>query len=142
MSTLSSLLIHSSLFLRFNIVQSCWYLEPEDRPSFSDIVRSLCVLIRRQEEQQGDSDDNEEEGANNVYFVLENNSPDNPTENHQQVPIENDPTVMLYAEIEQANEVPPQTDDLYAVIASQDVLSTTVGQNPYTLDPTEPDSHT
>ena len=84
------------------------------------MVRSLCILIRKLEEQNGDSND-DEEGGSNIYFVLENNLPaPGPAAPLQ---TENDPTTMLYAEIEQTNEVP---DDLYAVIASQDVLSATM----------------
>ena len=33
------------LFYRFDIMQKCWYRDPEERPSFDNIVRDLDAII-------------------------------------------------------------------------------------------------
>ena len=41
--------IHSSIFIclvcSYEIMESCWEQDPEDRPTFSDIHQTLCTLI-------------------------------------------------------------------------------------------------
>ena len=55
---------------RYEIMTSCWLLEPEDRGTFKDIVHSLCVLLR----EANDDQDSDNEGPSNDYFMLEENS--------------------------------------------------------------------
>lgn len=55
---------------RYEIMTSCWLLEPEDRAAFKDIVHSLCVLLR----EANDDQDSDNEGPSNDYFMLEENS--------------------------------------------------------------------
>jgi serine/threonine protein kinase len=52
----------------YDIMLSCWMIDPEDRVTFSDIVKSICVLLRKSE------DNSDEEGPSHDYFILEESS--------------------------------------------------------------------
>ena len=51
-------------------MQSCWQLDPENRPFFTDVVRLLCVM-QRDFQKCIESD---EDGVNHSYFLLEETS--------------------------------------------------------------------